>query len=89
MWRSEFRSVLALYIWKGYLGLREAKLLSEKDEQLMSGSEYQVQSPGVLELVKESHCSAYDCEFAALIKDLGVPLVTNGKKLIQAFPNIV
>jgi predicted nucleic acid-binding protein len=42
----------------------------------------------VLELVKESHCSAYDCEFVALAETLGVTVVTMDAKLIKAFPTI-
>ena len=40
----------------------------------------------VLELVRDSDCSAYDCEFVALAMSLGVKLVTDEKKLLKAFP---
>ena len=40
----------------------------------------------VLELVAASHCSAYDCEFAALSRALKVPLVTENNQLRVAFP---
>jgi predicted nucleic acid-binding protein len=37
--------------------------------------------------VAESVCSAYDCEFIALARDLNVPLVTLDKQLLNQFPN--
>jgi predicted nucleic acid-binding protein len=40
----------------------------------------------VLELVRDTDCSAYDCEFAALAMRLGVRLVTMDSKLLRAFP---
>ena len=40
----------------------------------------------VLEIVRDSDCSAYDCEFVAFAKSLGIKLVTEDKKLLKAFP---
>jgi len=39
-------------------------------------------------LVKDSDCSAYDCEFVALARQLGTSLVTMDSKLLRAFPQI-
>jgi predicted nucleic acid-binding protein len=55
---------------------------------LLSGAEYDVASPPVLELVRDTDCSAYVCEFVALAKQLGTSLVTMDKKLIKAFPKL-
>lgn len=38
------------------------------------------------ELVRDSDCSAYDCEFIALAMKLNTNLVTEDKKLLRAFP---
>lgn len=38
------------------------------------------------QLANTSGCSAYDCEFVALAKDVEVSLVTADKKLLNAFP---
>ena len=43
-------------------------------------------SRAVLELVRDSDCSAYDCEFVALAARLETKLVTLDKKLLRAFP---
>jgi len=40
----------------------------------------------VLELAVRSRCTAYDCEFVALAKQLGVPLVTSDRQVLAAFP---
>ena len=52
----------------------------------MSDNEYEVSSLDVFKLSKDSGCSAYDCEFIALAKDLGIPLITSDKKILKAFP---
>jgi predicted nucleic acid-binding protein len=43
----------------------------------------------VLELVRDSDCSAYDCEFVALATKLDAKLVTMDRKLLRAFPKRV
>jgi predicted nucleic acid-binding protein len=55
-------------------------------EELVGGREYRISSEHVLELVVQSRCSAYDCEFVALAIDLDVPLVTADEQLLKAFP---
>ncbi len=52
----------------------------------MAGNERKVDSPRVLELVRDSDCSAYDCEFGALAAGLNAKLVTMDRKLLKAFP---
>ena len=88
LWRSEFRNVLALYLRKGLLPLDRALALQEEAERLMAGREFQVQSSAVLQLAKSSGCSAYDCEFIAVARDLGIRLYTADKRLLTAFPEI-
>lgn len=41
----------------------------------------------VLDLVRDSNYSAYDCEFVALAKSLNTHVVTVNKKILQAFPD--
>jgi predicted nucleic acid-binding protein len=87
LWRSEFRNILALYLRKGYLTLKNAKLIVKEAESLMKDKECEVQSMQVLDLVEKSKCSSYDCEFVVLAQQLGVPLVTSDKKLLTEFPS--
>lgn len=47
----------------------------------------EVTSNQVLELVNASSCSAYDCEFVALARDLKVSLVTVDRQILTDFPD--
>ena len=86
LWRSELRSVLALYVRKGIITLDDAQQIMNGSIDLLLGREYEVSFAHVLKLASESKCSAYDCEFVAVAKDLKVPLVTVDKQLLQEFP---
>jgi predicted nucleic acid-binding protein len=86
LWRSEFRNALAKYILHGGMSLDAALAALRSAEEIVAGREYRVSSEHVLELVVQSKCSAYDCEFVALALDLDVPLVTADKQLLKAFP---
>ncbi len=87
IWRSEFRNVLALYIRKNILILEDAIRIMDEATLLMQGGEYETVSLQVLQLVGESTCSAYDCEFVALARDLNVRLLTVDKQILKQFPN--
>ena len=41
-----------------------------------------------MQLALESNCSAYDCEFVAVAERLGLPLVTEDRRVLAAFPRI-
>ena len=88
LWRSEFRNVLALYIRQQLLSLEDAQQIMDEAVNLMQDREYDVASLQVLNLVASSTCSAYDCEFVALAQDLGVPLVTVDRQVLEQFPDI-
>lgn len=87
LWRSEFRNILAGYMRKQLLFPDHAYQVQREAEDLMTGLESEVDSLEVLELVRDSDCSAYDCEFVALAKQLNVSLVTMDRKLLRAFPD--
>ena len=87
LWRSEFRNILAGYVRRKDIGFEHAMSLQLEAESLMSGGEHEVESRAVLELVRDSGCSAYDCEFIALAIKLDTKLLTTDKKLLRAFPN--
>ncbi len=86
LWRSEFRNVLSLYMRRSLLSLDQAVALQEEAEDLLQGREFEVISADVLSLARDSGCSAYDSEFVALARFLGVPLVTADRRLARAFP---
>ena len=86
LWRSEFRSVLAMYMRKGKLKPEKAMEFMNEAEILLQGEEYQVDSGRILKLIGSSKCSAYDCEFVALAQNLDVPLITSDKQILHEFP---
>ncbi len=86
LWRSEFRNILAGYMRRKALSFDQACRLQAEAEDLLAGSEFEVESRAVLELVRDSDCSAYDCEFIALAIKLDTKLVTVDKKLLRVFP---
>ena len=86
LWRSEFRNVLALYLRQNILSLTEAIAMQDEAESLMADREFSIPSVAVMNLVASSTCSAYDCEFVALARQLSVKLVTQDKKLLREFP---
>ncbi len=86
LWKSEFRNVLSFYIRKKIITLSEAIEIFEYAEELLKENEYEINSMQVLSLSHSSGCSAYDCEFVNLAKDLDVLLVTQDKKVLHNFP---
>jgi len=86
LWRSEFRNILALYLRKGYLDFSTAKKAMTHAEEILQYQEYIATSTEVLELVMQSSCSAYDCEYIALARKMGVKLITKDKQLLKEFP---
>ena len=86
LWRSEFRNILAGCMRRKAISFEQANSLQREAESLLQGAEFEVESSAVLELVRDSDCSAYDCEFIALAMKLDTKLVTMDKKLLRAFP---
>ena len=86
LWRSEFRNILAGFMRRRTLTFEQARAIQTEAESLLAGSEYEVESARVLELVRDSDCSAYDCEFVALAIQLNTKLVTMDARLLRAFP---
>ena len=86
LWRSEFRNILAGYLRRKAITFEQAVSLQREAESLLEGAEFELESLAVLDLVRDSDCSAYDCEFIALAMKLDTKLVTMDKKLLRAFP---
>ena len=86
LWRSEFRNILAGCMRRKQLGFDAAREIQREAEALLLGNEHEVDSQRVLELVRDSDCSAYDCEFVAVAMRLDVKLLTPDRKVLAAFP---
>jgi predicted nucleic acid-binding protein len=88
LWRSEFRNVLAGCMRRRQLTFEAAREIQREAEALLIGNEHEVDSLRVLELVRDSDCSAYDCEFVSVAMRLGVKLLTADAKVLKAFPQV-
>jgi predicted nucleic acid-binding protein len=86
LWRSEFRNILAGYLRRSAITFEQAVSLQAEAESFLAGGDYEFESRAVLELVRDSDCSGYDCEFVALATRLDIKLFTMDKKLVRAFP---
>ena len=73
---------------RGTLDFEQACAIQREPESLLDGAEHEPDSRHVLELVRGSDCSAYDCEFIALAETLGTRLSTIDAKLLRAFPRV-
>ncbi|MBN2117827.1 MAG: type II toxin-antitoxin system VapC family toxin [Anaerolineales bacterium] len=86
LWQSEFLNVLAAYVRRG-MTLAQARQIMEdalvtlKDRQIIPSYEK------ILDLIAESDCTACDCEFVALARQLSIQLVTADKQLLEQFPD--
>ena len=86
LWRSEFRNTLVKCVRGKLIEWSDAFQIMNEAESLMAGNEYAVVSGDVLSLAASSACSAYDAEFVVLARELGIPLVTTDKQLLDSFP---
>lgn len=86
LWRSEFLNVVAGFLRRKQLGFEAALQIRREAQALLFGKEHEVDPQHVLELVRDSDCSAYDCEFVSVAMRLGVKLLTADKKVLNAFP---
>jgi predicted nucleic acid-binding protein len=60
----------------------------QEAEAILSAHEDKVSTEHVLQLVSSSQCNAYDCEFVAVAQHLGVPLITEDRAILTAFPDL-
>lgn len=88
LWRSEFRNVLAGALRHHSLTVESALEIASLAETLMTGGEFVVSDRAVLQLVAESNCSAYDCEFVALAQEHHIALVTSDREILRDFGKI-
>jgi predicted nucleic acid-binding protein len=88
LWRSEVRNALAGYLWQATMHLDGAMAIMKAAENALAGCEHFVENGAVLELAARTRLSAYDCEFVALAQSLAVPLVTEDRAVLKAFPEV-
>lgn len=84
LWRSEFRNVLASYIRRG-ITLVQAKQVMQNAMQTLEKRQVVPSEDEIFDLIANSSCTAYDCEFVALARQLNIHLVTADKQLLREF----
>jgi predicted nucleic acid-binding protein len=85
LWASEFRNVLAGYLRRGAFQVGDALRFFEVAEVLLE-RELSPDTSRVFSLIASSSCTAYDLEFVAVAESLGVPLITNDRRILADFP---
>ncbi len=88
LWKSEFLNITALYLRKKLIEYDDALETMEKAARLLRNKEFTVSGYRVLDLVNESSCSAYDCEFVALAIEKNVRMITYDKLVLKEFSAI-
>jgi len=83
---SEIRNVLVMMIRRRDLRMEQAIRAAARAVEIMKGDQVPVATPDVLELAERSGCTAYDCEFVSLAKELDAMLVTSDRQVLAAFP---
>ena len=86
LWRSELRNVLATMLRRGDVDFDLAAGIMDRAEAHLRRREFTVASADVLQCAARSRCSAYDCEFVVLARELGVSLVTTDRRVLASFP---
>lgn len=88
LWRSEFRNALALSVRHGVIPMIDAIEVLHRAEDRLRNGECPISSDTVMHLVAHSSCTAYDCEFVAVARERGVPLITADRQILREFPHI-
>jgi predicted nucleic acid-binding protein len=86
LWRHEFLNVLATLARSGVLDYDSAVWIWSEALQRLESGEAECEMPEALALALTRKISAYDAQYASLAARLGVPLITEDRKLRQALP---
>jgi predicted nucleic acid-binding protein len=88
LWRSEFLNVLTTSVRAKVLTLIQAHDTWHVAQTVFGQSEVEPAGDDVLEMAAAHSLSAYDAQFVVAAANLGVPLVTSDRHLLQACPDI-
>ena len=80
--------VLLKYLRADLLETTKALAIWQKAYERLAPLEHAVDGQEVLALAKRHQCSSYDAEFVVLAQQLGCPLLTFDRKLLQLFPDL-
>ena len=85
---SELRNALLGYVRRGTVALDHAAEMTRDAARILGDRIMPVDSAQVLDVAMECDLSAYDAEFVALARRLGVPLVTLDGGILDGAPDV-
>ena len=85
---SELRNVLVGFVRRGDMTSDEARTLGDRAEAVLEDRIPRVPGDAVIDTALECGLTAYDAEFVALARALGVGLVTMDAAILRGAPDI-
>lgn len=85
---SELRNALLGYVRRGDLTSEQAKAMHDEAAIALGGRVYEVPGDAVIDTALECGLTAYDAEFVALARALGVALVTMDTAILRGAPDV-
>ena len=85
---SEFRNVLVGMVRSAAITSDRAKVMSDRAAAILGDRITPVDSAHVLDVAIECGLTAYDAEFVAVARTLGVPLVTLDGGILEGAPDV-
>jgi predicted nucleic acid-binding protein len=86
LWRHEFLNVLASYLRFDRVPIDRLMLAWEGANRLFADCICEVDMPGSLKLAGERNITAYDAQYLWLARSMGVPLITEDRRLLRSSP---
>jgi predicted nucleic acid-binding protein len=89
LWSTEFLNVFATNVREKEISREAALAAWDAAHQVIPGThEVQIDSVALLDLSVASRIATYDCEYVLYARTLGIPLVTNDKRVLNEFPDV-
>jgi predicted nucleic acid-binding protein len=88
LWQSELRNVALGLVRRGLLDVESALLAMTSAQATVQNRVFTPDSRLVIDLAQRGNLTAYDAEYIALARTLAVPLVTEDRAILSAFPDI-
>lgn len=85
---SELRNVLVGFVRRGWLSERDALEIHDDAEAILGDRIASVPGLPVVDAALRGSLSAYDAEFVVLARQLGVPLVTADRVVLDGAPDV-
>lgn len=85
---GELRNVLLGFVRRGAITPNQAKAMCDDDAAVLGNRVARTADAQVIDLALDCGLTAYDAEFVAFTRALGVPLVTLDSAILRGAPDI-